>query len=191
MMFSDWLIAASWLVFVVYWFISARGVKRNLGSGPWKKTLWLRAAILVGAIMVFRLPTLRHALWLMQQYLDEGGRVLRFAGATLCALGIAFAVWARRYLGRNWGMPMSRKEDPDLVTGGPYAYVRHPIYGGLLIAMLGSTLGGMIAWLIPLLLCGAYFVYSARKEEKLMLEQFPEQYAAYMQRTRMFVPFVI
>jgi protein-S-isoprenylcysteine O-methyltransferase Ste14 len=190
MMFSDWLIAASWLVFVVYWSISARGVKRNI-SRTWKEGLWLRAAILLGAIMVFRLPALRHALWLMQQYLDEGGLVLRFAGVALSVLGIAFAIWARRYLGRNWGMPMSRKENPDLVTGGPYVYVRHPIYGGLLVAMLGSTLGGMVAWAIPLLLCAVYFVYSARNEERLMLEQFPEQYPAYMRRTRMFVPFVI
>jgi len=60
-------------------------------------------------------------------------------GVALCALGIGLAIWARTYLGRNWGMPMSRKENPELVTSGPYAYVRHPIYTGLLIAMLGSV----------------------------------------------------
>ncbi len=123
--------------------------------------------------------------------MNEGGLAPALGGAALCVLGMAFAIWARIYLGRNWGMPMSRKEDPYLVTGGPYAYVRHPIYGGLLIAMLGSSIGGMIVWSIPLLLCVVYFVYSARTEEKLMREQFPEQYPAYMKRTKMFVPFVI
>jgi protein-S-isoprenylcysteine O-methyltransferase Ste14 len=191
MMFSNWLITASWLVFIAYWAISARGVKRNIGSRPWKKEIWLRVAIIVCAILIFEVPGLRHALWRAQRFTDEGGLAVALGGAALCVLGIAFAIWARVYLGRNWGMPMSRKENPELVTGGPYAYVRHPIYGGLLIAMLGASIGGMIVWSMPLILCAVYFVYSARSEERLMREQFPEQYPAYMKRTKMFVPFVI
>ncbi|HEY1772526.1 MAG TPA: isoprenylcysteine carboxylmethyltransferase family protein [Gammaproteobacteria bacterium] len=191
MILSNWLIAACWVVFAAYWLISAKGVKRNLGSRPWRPEIWLRVVIIVCVILVLRVPGLRRALWQAQQFADQGGLALTITGAALCVLGIAFAIWARVYLGRNWGMPMSRKEDPELVTVGPYRYVRHPIYGGLLIAMLGSAIGGMIVWLILVILCAVYFVYSARKEERLMLEQFPEQYAAYMKRTKMFVPFVI
>jgi protein-S-isoprenylcysteine O-methyltransferase Ste14 len=88
-------------------------------------------------------------------------------------------------------MPMSRKENPELVTSGPYAYVRHPIYTGMLIAMLGSAIGESAFWLIPLILFGLYFVHSARIEEKLMIEQFPEQYSRYMQRTKMLFPFIL
>ncbi len=191
MTLPNWIIAASWLVFIAYWFISAKGVKRSIGRRPWRKEIGLRLVIILIALLIIRVPALRHELWLAQQYVAGGGLVLGFAGAALCALGIGFAIWARVYLGRNWGMPMARKEDPELVTGGPYAYVRHPIYGGLLIAMLGSAIGGMIVWLVVVVLGAAFFVYSARTEEKLMLEQFPEQYPAYMKRTKMFVPFII
>jgi protein-S-isoprenylcysteine O-methyltransferase Ste14 len=86
---------------------------------------------------------------------------------------------------------MSRKQNPELVVTGPYAFVRHPIYGGILLALLGSTIGLGILWLVPLVLGGVYLVYAAKREEKLMLEQFPDQYPAYMKRTRMLVPFIV
>jgi protein-S-isoprenylcysteine O-methyltransferase Ste14 len=88
-------------------------------------------------------------------------------------------------------MPMSRRENPELVTTGPYAFVRHPIYAGMLLSMLGSTIGESALWLVPLILFGAYFIHSARREEKRMLEQFPEQYPAYMERTKILLPFVL
>jgi protein-S-isoprenylcysteine O-methyltransferase Ste14 len=178
MTFYDWIIAACWLAFAVYWVISAVGVKRNVGMRRWGWEVWLRAVIIVVAIFIVRIPALRHVLLQLQRDVAGGGMAVGLAGAALCVLGVGFAIWARSYLGRNWGMPMSRKEDAELITGGPYAYVRHPIYGG------------MVFWLLPLVLCLGYFVYSARNEEKLMREQFPEQYPAYMQRTRMFVPFI-
>jgi protein-S-isoprenylcysteine O-methyltransferase Ste14 len=112
-------------------------------------------------------------------------------GALLVGLGIAFAIAARIYIGRNWGMPMSRKENPELVTGGPYAFVRDPIYTGVLTALLGSVIGYGLVWLPILLLSVPYFIYSARREEALMCEQFPAQYPAYMQRTKMLLPFVL
>jgi protein-S-isoprenylcysteine O-methyltransferase Ste14 len=121
----------------------------------------------------------------------SGGTLAATIGVALCAFGIGLAIWARAHLGRNWGMPMARMESPELVTSGPYAFVRHPIYTGMLTAMLGSTFGESPLWLVPLVLFGIYFVYSARNEEKLMLEQFPEQYPEYMSRTKMLVPFVL
>lgn len=112
-------------------------------------------------------------------------------GAVCTALGIGLAIFARAYLGRNWGVPMSRKENPELVTGGPYAFIRHPIYAGVILAMLGSMIGESVYWTLPLILFGAYFIYSARREEQLMSTQFPEQYPSYIKRTKMFVPFVL
>ena len=83
---------------------------------------------------------------------------------------------------------MSRKEQPELVTSGPYSRIRHPIYTGLIVAMLGSAIAVSIVWALVLVVVGAYFVYSARREEAMMLQQFHEQYAAYMARTGMFLP---
>ena len=57
----------------------------------------------------------------------------------LFAVGLGFAIWARRALGHNWGTPMSQKYEPELVTSGPYWMVRHPIYSGILVAGLGTA----------------------------------------------------
>jgi protein-S-isoprenylcysteine O-methyltransferase Ste14 len=86
---------------------------------------------------------------------------------------------------------MSVKENPELVTTGPYAHVRHPIYAGLCLAMLGSSLAHSTWWLVPFVFASGYFFYSARAEEKAMLKQFPDQYGAYVKRTKMFIPRVI
>ncbi len=187
-----WLIAALWLAFVAYWAISAGYVRRNI-SGPWVwwREAGLRLGILIPVLLVLRNSVVRDALHSLRFYLVSSSMLLGFVGAVLCALGVGLAIWARVYLGRNWGMPMSRKENPELVTTGPYAFVRHPIYAGMLLAMLGSTIGQSFFWALPLVLCGAYFIYSAWREEKLMIEQFPEQYPAYMQRTKMLLPFVL
>ena len=66
--------------------------------------------------------------------------IIAAIGAVLSTCGIALAVWARLHLGRNWGMPMTQRAEPELVTSGPYRFVRHPIYSGLLAAMLGTAL---------------------------------------------------
>ena len=188
---SDWLISASWLVFVAYWAVTAVGAKKSIRTRPWGEGAGWRAAVILLLLLGSRFPVLRQGLGHLQAYMARAGMVLGLAGAVLCILGIGLAIWARVYLGRNWGMPMSRKADPELVTGGPYAYVRHPIYTGLLMAMLGSAIGSSVGWIIPLVIGGVYFVYSARNEERLMLEQFPEQYPAYMKRTKMLLPFIV
>jgi protein-S-isoprenylcysteine O-methyltransferase Ste14 len=97
------------------------------------------------------------------------------AGLIVCMAGFALAVWARRHLGRNWGMPMSLKEGHELVTTGPYRYVRHPIYTGMLLAILGSALVNGPIWVVVFAGMAIYCVYCARTEESLMLKQFPEQ----------------
>lgn len=182
-------ILAFWALFAAYWAISAIGVKRNIGGRDRWRGAGLRLGLVLLVLLAARSPSVRDALWAAQ--LSMAQLHLGVAGVALCALGMGLAIWARMYLGRNWGMPMSRKEDPELVMAGPYAFARHPIYGGVLLAMLGSAIGGSVFWLLPLVLFGAYFIYSARGEERLMLAQFPQQYAAYMQRTKMLLPFVL
>jgi protein-S-isoprenylcysteine O-methyltransferase Ste14 len=184
------IIPALWLVFAVYWGISALLAKRNVGRTPWWRQSALRGvviALLAVAIHVFGKD---HGLRAAQSY-QMHSAILGAIGAALVLLGVGLAIFARVYLGRNWGMPMSRKADPELVTGGPYAYVRHPIYTGIIIAMLGSAIGLSFYWILPLIFFSPYFIHSARREEALMCEQFPAQYPDYMRRTNMIVPFVL
>jgi protein-S-isoprenylcysteine O-methyltransferase Ste14 len=119
------------------------------------------------------------------------GVALQWLGVGLVLLGFGFALWARMHLGRNWGIPMSLRQGHELVTSGPYAYVRHPIYSGLMLAMIGSVLAVGLVWLALLVISFVYFLVSARTEEKMMVAQFPDAYPAYRQRTRMLIPFVL
>ena len=112
------------------------------------------------------------------------------AGLVLFAVGLGFAIWARVHIGRNWGTPMTSKDEPELVTTGPYRYVRHPIYSGILVA--GARTAVALSWirLIAVVLAGIYFLYSATVEERFLTEQFPDAYPAYKRATKMLVPFL-
>ena len=119
-----------WVLFWIYWLISATGAKRGSRTRRARPPgLFIVILVFVG-LRVFKLGSLA-----------VNSPVLQVVGAILFLAGLGFAVWARIYLGRNWGMPMTQKDEPELVTSGPYRYVRHPIYSGILLAMLGTRLG--------------------------------------------------
>ena len=117
--------------------------------------------------------------------------VIYLVGFGLAAFGIGLAILARAYLGRSRDASMSNGENPALITAGPYALVRHPLYGGLLLAILGSAIGQSLLWLLPLIVYGPYFVVGARREEERLIEQFPDRYRAYMERTKMLLPLLL
>jgi protein-S-isoprenylcysteine O-methyltransferase Ste14 len=116
---------------------------------------------------------------------------VRAVGAALVACGLATAVWARVALGRNWGMPMTEKDDPELITSGPYRLVRHPIYSGIGLATIGTALAVSLDWLIVAAVMGVYFGYSATMEERTLTKEFPEDYPHYRARTKMLIPFLL
>jgi protein-S-isoprenylcysteine O-methyltransferase Ste14 len=85
---------------------------------------------------------------------------------------------------------MTQKNEPELVTSGPYHLVRHPIYSGILVAGVGTAIALNWTWLIAVPLAGIYFLYSATVEERYMTEQFPGNYPVYKHSTKMLVPFI-
>jgi protein-S-isoprenylcysteine O-methyltransferase Ste14 len=182
-----WIIAGLWLLFVAYWAVAAMGAKRSAGRRRWGREIGLRLVVILLIVALMQSRSLRQFLAETQRSASHSG-VLGWTGVALCLLGFGLAINARRHLGRNWGLPMSRKEQPELITSGPYALIRHPIYTGLILAMLGSAIGVNVFWALLLVPVGAYFIYSARREEKVMLQLYPEQYAAYMARTGMLAP---
>jgi protein-S-isoprenylcysteine O-methyltransferase Ste14 len=109
----------------------------------------------------------------------------------LIAAGLGVAIWARVNLGRNWGMPTTEKTEPELVTSGPYRYVRHPIYSGLLLATLGTALATNLTSLIVVAVLTAYFYYAATVEERNLTQTFPTAYPTYRSSTKMLIPFVL
>ena len=76
--------------------------------------------------------------------------VLQGIGLVLFLTGLGLAVWARAHLGRNWGTPMSEKMDAELVTSGPYQYIQNPIYSGIILAAVGTTMAISWYWLVAL-----------------------------------------
>lgn len=123
-------------------------------------------------------------------YRITGNQAVLIAGFVAFLLGLSLAIWARVYLGKNWGTPMSQKRDPELVTAGPYHYIRHPIYSGILLAAVGSAMASGFYWAWLLVFAGPYFIYSAVVEEKMAVKQFPKAYPAYKSKTKMLIPFI-
>jgi protein-S-isoprenylcysteine O-methyltransferase Ste14 len=85
---------------------------------------------------------------------------------------------------------MSEKADPELVTTGPYSSIRHPIYSGMILAMIGTAIAVSPSWLVAVAVLGAYFVYSAVVEERFMAGRFPGSYPEYKRSARMLIPFI-
>ncbi len=173
--------AIGWAAFWIYWLVAAFSTKK--GRVPWSRELRIRAVIVVLAILLLRLGAFRHD-GLNSDPLRAG------LGLLLFTLGLGFAIWARLHIGRNWGAPMTKKDEPELVTSGPYRLVRHPIYAGILVASVGTAVALSWLWLIAVALAGVYFVYSATVEERYLTDQFPDTYPMYRRSTKMLVPFV-
>lgn len=173
--------AVGWTAFWVYWLLAAFRTPR--GRVFWSGELRIRIVIVAAAVVLARLGALRDR----HVHADPPLAVL---GLVLFASGLGLAVWARLHLGRNWGTPMSRKLEPQLVTSGPYRLVRHPIYSGILAAGVGTVLALNWVWLSVVALAGAYFLYSAKVEERYLADEFPDEYPRYRRSTKMFVPFI-
>lgn len=182
-----YVIVASWLILVTVWVIGAFTAKPDVGSGP-RIVRWLWQLPLL-ALLVFALAQNPHddAIFL-ERALFHSGPAFGWVGASLTVIGVSFAIWARFRLGRNWGS--NTKKDPVLVTNGPYAYVRHPLYAGAMLALFGSALTGSIVAVAMFMGSIVFCLYRIRKEERVMFSLFPEQYPGYKARTKLVIPFV-
>jgi protein-S-isoprenylcysteine O-methyltransferase Ste14 len=181
----DAVILFGWVAFWIGWLAASVGVKS--GHMRWGQFVGFRVAAILVLLLLLRLKVLKgHAVNTVNTDPWLGG-----IGLAVFVLGLALAIWARVYLGRNWGMPMSKKADPELVTTGPYSRIRHPIYAGIILAMAGTAIAVSLYWLLAVVLLGGYFVYSAVVEERTMAGAFPDTYPAYKQSTKMVIPFIL
>jgi protein-S-isoprenylcysteine O-methyltransferase Ste14 len=173
-------IDCAWAAFWAYWIVSASGSKESVPGG------WRPRLTGVTAVGVFLIAAIFR-----NDGLAVRSPVLAAIGALVYACGIALAIWARLRLGRDWGMPMTQRAEPELVTSGPYRFIRHPIYSGLLTAVLGTALVNNVLGLIIVAVLAPYFYYCAIIEERNLAAAFPEAYPEYRSKTKMLIPFLL
>ena len=114
---------------------------------------------------------------------------LRWTGIALGIVGLALYAWSRATLGREWSSDLQMREQHCLVTTGPYAWIRHPIYLALLSFMTSMALV-TASWLFIALLAFSIVDLALRmpNEEQMMIQEFGDEYKAYIQRTGRLFP---
>lgn len=186
------LFGGVWLVWMIYWGISAIGVKsavRVESSTSRFLKYWLPIIVAVW-LLWYSGGWLRNSV-LGQRFVPAEMWIV-WLGFALTIAGLGFSCWARVILGRNWSGVVQLKQDHELIVRGPYSIVRHPIYTGLLLAFLGSSLAvGEWRALLAVLLVGVSFWRKLRLEERWLCELFGDQYRAYMTRVKALVPWVL
>ncbi len=188
-MFYRVLFPALWLALIVFWIAMARGGK----TVAERESLFSRFshyAPLVVAVYLLVAPQVPVPV-LDDRFAPLSLELVQL-GAALTFAGIAFAIWARIRIAGNWSSDVTIKSDHELIVDGPYAFVRHPIYSGILLALVGTGLA-VGEWRAPLAvaLAGGAWWRKLTFEEGVMRRPFGDAYDRYAARTRALIPFVL
>src|SRR5262245_11657235 len=183
------IISGCWIVFVAVWLMAAGSTKRTVYRETRAQRLRYWVLLVIACLLLIYGRQLPYPLSLR---IIPQATAIAGAAAALCVAGLGFAFWARASLGRNWSGVVILKEGHELVERGPYRFVRHPIYTGMLIMFFATALVQRhLAGFAGVLLMFASFWIKLAREEKLMLQQFPERYTAYQRRAKRIIPFVV
>jgi len=182
------IITACWIIFLFYWLARAWSTKQTTERQSLPSALAHRIPIALGwyLMVFFRLPQ----PWNLQLVPHDYAAMI--IGSAVCLSGLFVTIWARRTLAGNWSSDVTFKQDHELIRTGPYRYVRHPIYTGLLIMCLGTAVevGKLRCW-VGLVLVGIGFWIKLNQEERLMLEHFPAAYSLYRKQVKALVPWLL
>ena len=183
------IVGAIWTVLLVVWVVAAVTTKRTVRreTGP-ARLAQLGINVSAWLLMTNRVPV-RGALH--ERFVPDTPAVA-WAGVALAIAGAAFALWARFTIGRNWSGTITLKSEHELITRGPYSIVRHPIYTGLLLTLLGTALVvGEWRGLAAVALAFIGWRWKSLIEERVMVEQFGPAYVDYRHRVKALIPFVL
>lgn len=180
-------IVALWLCWAAAWTAAAIAVKPSARREPMLSRLLHLGPLAVAVLLLWGPP-----LAALRVRFVPSSRAIEWSGAALVAVGLLFTVWARVHLGTNWSGIVTVKRDHELVTSGPYALVRHPIYSGLVLAFAGSAIAlGEARGVLAAAIVAASLWRKLRLEERWMSERFGGEYERYRDRVRALVPFVL
>jgi protein-S-isoprenylcysteine O-methyltransferase Ste14 len=177
-----------YLLIAAVWLGSMPFVKRTVQKESIFSTVQHTIVLAAGFYLLFGSPSLPD--WFNQPVFTVT-LPIALAGFGLAVCGIAFSIWARLILGENWSSSPSIKQDHALIVTGPYRFVRHPIYTGLLIALLGSALQhGLVRSFLAVLTCSVGLYLKVSVEEQFMIQRFGEAYLRYRRSVSALVPYV-
>jgi protein-S-isoprenylcysteine O-methyltransferase Ste14 len=169
----------------IVWIAMAFSAKRTIEK-PGRRPLVLAIGLVIVGLVSLRagwsLPVLGFVL--LPHSLTSG-----IVADLIAFAGLAVAILARRALGGNWSTVAAVKEDHELIIRGPYRFVRHPIYSGILLMLIGTAIeSGRLSAFAGVAVVAIGFWIKARQEEELLAQQFPTGYPAYAARTKALVP---
>lgn len=201
-MMPKYVVVFIWVLWIVSWSAAANTMSAPvLKAAGWRREWPYRVLMGLGFVLMFAslgqasspvpLPRLREAILNFGfAQLWELPDVVLWGAAGLAAIGLGFMWWARLHLGGLWSSGVTRKEDHKLIDSGPYAFVRHPIYAGLLVLSVALLLiSGRTFAVIGFGLVVVGLFLKARLEERFLSEELgADVYAAYAKRVPMLVP---
>jgi protein-S-isoprenylcysteine O-methyltransferase Ste14 len=188
-MFYRWFFPLLWLAFFAVWIAMARGGKAVAERESVSSRLSHYLPLVI-AIYLLSAPQVPIAP-LNDRFAPLSLSLVRL-GAALTLAGIALAIWARMLLAGNWSSDVTLKRDHELVVDGPYSFVRHPIYTGILLALAGTALAvGEWRAVLAVMIVALAFWRKLRVEEAFMRRQFGETYARYSARVPALIPFLL
>jgi protein-S-isoprenylcysteine O-methyltransferase Ste14 len=181
------LIVWLWWGWGLYWMLSAMRNKATQRRESLSSRLAHLLPLALGATLIAwpqpRWSALGWRLW-------PPSPAAYWIGVALVIAGLAFAIWARVHLGGNWSGTVTVKQGHELIRSGPYGYVRHPIYTGLITALIGTTVAsGTVNAVLGLAIIVVAFVRKLRTEEDFMRETFPAAYERYCAEVPALIPF--
>ena len=177
-----------WIAFVAVWLVGALTTKRNVQRQSAASRLSQIAIVGIGAYLIFATDT--PLPWFDTSLFQVTGAIA-LAGFAATLSGLGFSIWARLALGGNWSGSVTLKEHHTLVRNGPYRIVRHPIYTGLLLALIGAFLErGQARGIIGVAICGTGFWLKTLTEERFMVQRFGEEYRQYQHEVKALAPFI-
>ncbi len=175
-----------WVAWLVIWMVWAFGTKRTERRESTSSRLSYTVLTVAAFWLMFAGDVPR--VWLRTRLYPPTSWT-NWLGIAVTAVGLGFAIWARAYLGRNWSGMVSVKIGHELVRSGPYRWVRHPIYSGMILAMLGTAVvRHQVRGLIAVVLLYAGFTIKSRIEEQAMTATFGPEYAQYASTTGAIIP---
>ncbi len=184
---SGYIVLGCWITFIAFWIVSAWRVKVTAE----KQSLLSALAHRIPLGFSYFLLAYPHLSPPFNRSLTPSTDWTLAMGALICVLGLFLTLWARWTLAGNWSSDVTFKQNHELIRTGPYRFVRHPIYSGLLVMCLGTALaaGKIHSWLALPVMALAFWI-KLKQEERLMLLHFPDDYPAYQKQVKALVPFI-